>query len=108
MFIKRLVDHMVPAIYLNLAAARLRADRSSGTHVDGSGRSQTVSRSANPLYYRLIARFAELTGVPLVLDTSFNGNEPVVCRPEEALDCFLRTQMNVLAMGGWVVTRTST
>ena len=69
------------------------------THVDGSGRLQTVSRSANPLYYRLIARFAELTGVPLVLNTSFTENESVVCRPEEALNCFLRTEKDVLVMG---------
>jgi carbamoyltransferase len=56
----------------------------------------------------LIECFAELTGVPLVLNTSFNENESVVCRPgEEVLDCFIRTQMNVVAMGGWVVTRTS-
>jgi len=75
------------------------------THVDGSDRLQTVSRGSNPLYYRLIERFAELTGVPLVLNTSFNENEPVVCRPEEALDCFLRTEMDVLVMGNWVVTR---
>jgi carbamoyltransferase len=75
------------------------------THVDGSGRLQTVSQDANPLYYRLIEYFADLTGVPLVLNTSFNENEPVVCRPEEALDCFLRTEMDVLVMGNWVLTR---
>ena len=75
--------------------------------MDGSGRLQTVSRSANPLYYRLIARFAELTGMPLVLNTSFTENESVVCRPEEAFDCFLRTEMDVLVMGSWVVTRAS-
>ena len=75
------------------------------THVDGSGRLQTVTRSTNPLYYDLIARFRGLTGVPMVLNTSFNENEPVVCRPEEALDCFLRTKMDVLAMGQWYVSR---
>jgi carbamoyltransferase len=75
------------------------------THVDGSGRLQTVSRETNPLYYKLIAAFAELTGVPMVLNTSFNENEPVVCRPEEALDCFLRTKMDVLVMGNWFVSR---
>jgi carbamoyltransferase len=67
------------------------------THVDGSGRLQTVYRETNPR--RLIETFAEITGVPLVLNTSFNENEPVVCRPEEALDCFLRTRMEVLVMG---------
>src|SRR5204862_6321530 len=63
------------------------------THVDGSGRLQTVSRPTNPKYYRLVENFCELTGVPMVLNTSFNENEPVVCKPQEALDCFLRTKM---------------
>ena len=58
------------------------------THVDGSGRLQTVDAKANPLYYRLIREFPSLTGVPMVLNTSFNENEPVVCRPEEALGLF--------------------
>src|SRR3990170_4771508 len=73
------------------------------THVDGSGRLQTVHRETNPLYYRLIEAFRELTGIPLVLNTSFNENEPVVCTPLEALDCFLRTKMDLLVMGEWVV-----
>ena len=75
------------------------------THVDGSGRLQTVHRSTNPLYYRLIEAFRDLTGVPMVLNTSFNENEPVVCRPEEALDCFLRTRMDLLVIGNCVVAR---
>jgi carbamoyltransferase len=75
------------------------------THVDGSGRLQTVSRDTNPLYYRLIETFADLTGIPLVLNTSFNENEPVVCRPQEALDCFLRTKMDVLVLGNWFISR---
>ena len=74
-------------------------------HVDGSGRLQTVSRDANPRYYRLIEAFGQMTDVPLLLNTSFNENEPVVCRPEEALDCFLRTKMDVLVMGNWFVQR---
>ena len=73
------------------------------THVDGSGRLQTVYRQTNPRYWRLIERSAQLTGVPMVLNTSFNENEPVVCRPEEALDCFLRTQMDVLVLGNHLV-----
>src|SRR3990170_8128976 len=77
------------------------------THVDGSGRLQTVTRETNPRYYQLIEAFARLTGVPMVLNTSFNENEPAVCRPEEALDCFLRTQMDVLVMGERVVERGS-
>ncbi|HPE71614.1 MAG TPA: carbamoyltransferase C-terminal domain-containing protein [Candidatus Competibacter sp.] len=75
------------------------------THVDGSGRLQTVHRATNPLYHRLIAAFRDLTGVPMVLNTSFNENEPVVCRPEEALDCFLRTHMDLLVLGEWLVRR---
>jgi carbamoyltransferase len=75
------------------------------THVDGSGRLQTVDRAANPRYHRLIEAFEALTGVPMVLNTSFNENEPVVCRPEEALDCFLRTNMDVLVLGERIVRR---
>jgi len=75
------------------------------THVDGSGRLQTVTRDANPRYYRLIESFRALSGVPMVLNTSFNENEPVVCKPEEALDCFLRTKMDMLVLGNHVVSR---
>ncbi|CAA2141109.1 Decarbamoylnovobiocin carbamoyltransferase [Hyphomicrobium sp. ghe19] len=75
------------------------------THVDGSGRLQTVYKQTNPRYWNLIDAFRALTGVPMVLNTSFNENEPVVCRPEEALDCFLRTDMDVLVLGDWVVRR---
>ena len=75
------------------------------THVDGTGRLQTVDRASNPLYYSLIEAFCRLTGVPMVLNTSFNENEPVVCRPNEALDCFLRTKMDLLVLGNHVVQR---
>jgi carbamoyltransferase len=75
------------------------------THVDGTGRLQTVTRDSNARYYRLIEAFAALSGVPLVLNTSFNENEPVVCRPDEALDCFLRTRMDVLVLNNVVVSR---
>jgi carbamoyltransferase len=75
------------------------------THVDGSGRLQTVSQQANPLYHRLIATFSEYTGIPMVLNTSFNENEPIVCKPQEALNCFLRTQMDVLVLGNIMITR---
>ena len=74
-------------------------------HVDGSGRLQTVHKDTNPLYHQLITAFRDLTGVPLVLNTSFNENEPVVCRPEEALACFLRTQMDVMVLGQAFVRR---
>jgi len=75
------------------------------THVDGSGRLQTVDQSTNPRYYRLIEAFREISGVPLVLNTSFNENEPVVCTPKEALECFLRTKMDVLVLGRWYLSR---
>jgi carbamoyltransferase len=75
------------------------------THVDGTGRLQTVDRASNPHYYSLIEAFFRLTGVPMVLNTSFNENEPVVCRPNEALDCFLRTKMDLLVLGNHVVRR---
>ena len=75
------------------------------THVDGTGRLQTVSRDANPRYWKLIRAFSDATCVPVVLNTSFNDNEPIVCRPEEALDCFLRTQMDALALGDFLVTK---
>jgi len=75
------------------------------THVDGTGRLQTVTWSSNPRYARLITAFRDLTGVPIVLNTSFNENEPVVCKPEEAIDCFLRTKMDVLVLGDTLIQR---
>lgn len=78
------------------------------THVDGSGRLQTVHRTANPRYYALIEAFEALTGVPMVLNTSFNENEPVVCHPREALDCFLRTRMDLLVLGDRIIERAPT
>jgi carbamoyltransferase len=64
-----------------------------------------VTQKSNLRYYRLIAAFRDLTGVPLVLNTSFNENEPIVCTPREALECFLRTEMDLLVMGNWVIVR---
>jgi carbamoyltransferase len=77
------------------------------THVDGTGRLQTVTQEANPLYWGLIREFANLTGVPVVLNTSFNDNEPIVCRPEEAIECFLRTKMDALVLGDILIRRPS-
>jgi carbamoyltransferase len=82
-----------------------RAQIPAVTHVDGSGRLQTVRAEANPRYHALISAFRDLTGVPMVLNTSFNENEPVVCQPKEALDCFLRTKMDVLVLGDVFVER---
>jgi carbamoyltransferase len=77
------------------------------THVDGTGRLQTVSRQANPRYWKLISAFERRTGVPMVLNTSFNENEPIVNTPAEALDCFLRTRMDRLVLGDVVVARSA-
>ncbi len=74
-------------------------------HVDGTGRLQTVNRGNNPLYYDLIKEFGRLTGVPILLNTSFNENEPIVNRPEEALGCFLRTKMDTLVLGNYMLNR---
>jgi carbamoyltransferase len=82
-----------------------RAQIPAVTHVDGSGRLQTVYRHTNPRFYRLIESFREIAGIPMVLNTSFNENEPVVCRPEEALDCFLRTNMDILFLGSMLIAR---
>ncbi len=84
-----------------------RAQIPAVTHVNGSGRLQTVTEAQNSRYYRLIKQFGALTGVPILLNTSFNENEPVVCRPEEALDCFLRTKMDVVVLRDYVVERRS-
>jgi carbamoyltransferase len=73
--------------------------------VDGTGRLQTVHKETNPRYYRLIEHFRDLTGIPLVLNTSFNENEPIVCYPEEALDCFLRTEMDILVLVNFFIER---
>ena len=86
--------------------ARNRERIPAPTHVDGTGRLQTVEREANPRYWNLIKAFDQLTGVPVVLNTSFNDNEPIVCRPEEALDCFQRTRMDALVLGDFLITRT--
>jgi carbamoyltransferase len=87
----------------------IRADKQSVipavTHVDGSGRLQTVDRDGNARYWALIRAFERETGVPIVLNTSFNENEPIVLQPAEALDCFLRTRMDVLVLGNTAITK---
>ena len=82
-----------------------RAQIPAVTHVNGSGRLQSVTEAQNARYYHLIEAFRDLTGVPLVLNTSFNENEPVVNTPAEALDCFLRTKMDLLVMGDLMIQR---
>jgi carbamoyltransferase len=83
----------------------MRKEIPAVVHVDGTGRLQTVKREQNRLYYQLISKFSKLTGVPILLNTSFNENEPIVCRPIEALECFLRTKMDVLVMGRYFIER---
>jgi carbamoyltransferase len=97
-----------PSPFMTLAYS-VRAEKRdkipAPTHVDGTGRLQTVTREANPRYHALISAFRDLTGVPVLLNTSFNDNEPIVCRPEEAIDCFLRTQMDALVLGDFLISR---
>ena len=76
------------------------------THADGTGRLQTVERNVNPLYWELIDVSASSRGVPILLNTSFNENEPIVNTPREALECFLRTQMDVLVVGSYLLLKT--
>jgi carbamoyltransferase len=75
------------------------------THVDGSGRLQTVYKDTNDKYYNLIKEFYNITNIPILLNTSFNENEPIVSSPQEALDCFLRTKMDILALGNYLIQR---
>jgi carbamoyltransferase len=75
------------------------------THVDGTGRLQTVERQANPRYWQVIKEFENITGVPVILNTSFNENEPIVCTPQQAIDCFVRTKMDALVIGNCVVQK---
>lgn len=75
------------------------------THVDGTGRLQTVEENDNPRYHNLIKTFSDLSGIPILLNTSFNENEPIVNTPAHAYDCFARTEMDVLVLGNYVITR---
>jgi carbamoyltransferase len=77
------------------------------THVDNSARIQTVSPEDNPRYHRLLERFFEKTGCPVIVNTSFNvRGEPIVCTPDDAYRCFARTNMDHLVLGSWLVNRT--
>jgi carbamoyltransferase len=95
-----------PAPFM-VSAYRIRPERQAElpaiTHADGTGRLQTVEQDQNPLYWKLLGTFEELTGIPILLNTSFNENEPVVNTPAEALDCFLRTDMDVLVLGPYAL-----
>lgn len=77
------------------------------THKDGTSRVQLVNKKTNPLYHKMITAFYEITGVPLVLNTSFNDNEPIVCSPDDALNTFMRTKMDFLAIGNYLISKKS-
>ena len=99
-------DHPSPfMLHVYKIRPEKRAQLCAVNHVDDTGRLQSVSHEENPLYYDLIRAFERKTGIPVVLNTSFNENEPIVCSPEEAIDCFQRTRMDVLAIGPFLVPR---
>lgn len=101
-------EHSHPSPFMTFAYPVRHGKRAvipAPTHVDGTARLQTVSRAANPLFWKLLRAVGDLTGVPVVLNTSFNDNEPIVCRPDEALDCFRRTQMDVLVLGNYFLEK---
>jgi len=99
-------SHPSPFMTMAYAVRKEKRDKiPAPTHVDGSGRLQTVTPTASPRYWKLIRAFEAQTGVPVVLNTSFNDNEPIVCQPQEAIDCFERTQMDALVLGDFLVTR---
>ena len=99
-------DHPSPfMLHVYKIRPEKRAQLCAVNHVDNTGRLQTVRREENPLYYDLIQAFERKTGLPVVLNTSFNENEPIVCTPEEAIDCFHRTRMDLLAIGPYLVSK---
>jgi carbamoyltransferase len=100
-------DHPSPfMLHVYKIRPEKRAQLCAVNHVDDTGRLQSVSRDENPLYYDLIQEFERKTGIPVVLNTSFNENEPIVCTPDEAIDCFKRTRMDALAIGPYFVLKT--
>jgi len=99
-------DHPSPfMLHVYKIRPEKRARLCAVNHVDDTGRLQTVTREENPLYYDLIQAFERKTGIPVILNTSFNENEPIVCKPVEAIDCFQRTKMDVLAIGSYLVLK---
>jgi carbamoyltransferase len=99
-------DHPSPfMLHVYKIRQEKRAELCAVNHVDDTGRLQTVSRDENPLYYDLIRAFDRMTGTPVLLNTSFNENEPIICKPEEAVNCFKRTRMDVLAIGSYLVSK---
>jgi len=102
-------DHPSPfMLHVYKIRPEKRKELCAVNHVDDTGRLQSVTREENPMYYDLISAFYRKTGIPVILNTSFNENEPIVCTPEEAIDCFRRTRMDVLAIGPFLVTKPET
>jgi carbamoyltransferase len=101
-------DHPSPfMLHVYKIRPEKRKELCAVNHVDDTGRLQSVTREENPMYYDLISAFHRKTGIPVILNTSFNENEPIVCTPEEAIDCFQRTRMDVLAIGPFLVVKPS-
>ncbi|HEY3975016.1 MAG TPA: carbamoyltransferase C-terminal domain-containing protein [Candidatus Sulfotelmatobacter sp.] len=99
-------DHPSPfMLHVYKIRAEKRKELCAVNHVDDTGRLQSVTREENPMYYDLISAFHRKTGIPVILNTSFNENEPIVCTPEEAIDCFQRTRMDTLAIGPFLVVK---
>ncbi|MGI8543844.1 MAG: carbamoyltransferase family protein [Aridibacter sp.] len=95
-------DHPSPfMLHVYKIRPEWRERLSAVNHVDDTGRLQTVARDENPLYYDLIKKFESKTGIPIILNTSFNENEPIVCQPSEAIECFMRTKMDTLVIGSF-------
>lgn len=96
-------DHPSPfMLHVYKIRPKWRDRLSAVNHVDDTGRLQTVAREENPLYYDLISAFEKKSGIPVILNTSFNENEPIVCQPFEAIECFMRTKMDVLVIGSFI------
>ncbi len=99
-------DHPSPfMLHVYKIRPEKRKELCAVNHVDDTGRLQTVTREENPIYYDLIKTFQKKTGIPVLLNTSFNENEPIVCAPSEAIDCFKRTKMDVLAIGPFLALK---
>jgi carbamoyltransferase len=99
-------DHPSPfMLHVYKIRPEKRKELCAVNHVDDTGRLQSVTREENSMYYDLISAFHRRTGIPVILNTSFNENEPIVCTPEEAIDCFQRTRMDVLAIGPFLVVK---
>jgi carbamoyltransferase len=99
-------DHPSPfMLHVYKIRTQKREQLCAVNHVDDTGRLQSVARDENPLYYDLIRAFERQTGIPVLLNTSFNENEPIVCKPEEAIDCFQRTRMDAIAIGPFLALK---